>query len=247
MAAEEEVVIRPWSPAWARKYRAEKARLAAVLGRRASCIEHIGSTAVQGLPAKPIVDVAVRLPTLRIIPGLLAPLEAMGYRYMGEFGLPGRHFFIKGEPREFHLHLVDGGTDHWDRWLIFRNLLRRNPDLRRRYAHLKRRLAKKYGRRRQKYTASKSDFVNALVESRLARLARERPRAAEAGGARGGKPAATSTSAPTRRPRPRPDRRQAARTVRRTSATGDRRRASGSTPAPRPTSSPRTAPSRARS
>jgi GrpB-like predicted nucleotidyltransferase (UPF0157 family) len=167
LADGEKVVIRPPSDTWAAKFRKEKAVLAAAMHARTTQIEHIGSTAVRGLSAKPIVDIAVKLPSVKAVPRLVGPLAAVGYTYAGEYGLPGRHFFIKGKPREFHLHLVDGSTDHWDRWLIFRNLLRRSPQLRKKYEDLKKDLARKYADQRPKYTAAKSAFVDALVEPRL--------------------------------------------------------------------------------
>jgi GrpB-like predicted nucleotidyltransferase (UPF0157 family) len=85
---------------------------------------------------------------------------------MGEFGLPGRHFFIKGDPRAYHLHVVDSTTDHWQRWTTFRDLLRTDPLLLKRYERLKVALAGLYHSNREKYTAAKSSFINAVVEGR---------------------------------------------------------------------------------
>ncbi len=149
---------------WFDKYEQERLCLQAVVKDVAQGIEHIGSTSVRGLAAKPIIDIAVRLATVQQVPELLEALARLDYVYEGEYGLPGRHFFTKGEPRAFHLHLVDDTTNHWRRWIAFRDLLRRNPALCQAYQQLKCDLARKYRFDRALYSDSKSDFINAAVQ-----------------------------------------------------------------------------------
>lgn len=149
---------------WFDKYAQERVRLHAVVKDVAQDIEHIGSTSVPGLAAKPIIDIAMRLVTLQQVPELLDPLARFDYAYEGEYGLPGRYFFTKGEPRAFHLHVVDDTTNHWRRWIAFRDLLRRDPALCQAYQQLKCDLARKYRFDRAKYSDSKSAFIDAAVQ-----------------------------------------------------------------------------------
>ena len=148
---------------WSDKYERERVRLYPVVKDVAKGIEHIGSTSVPGMAAKPIIDIAVHLATVKQVPELLEPLARLDYAYEGEYGLPGRHFFTKGEPRAFHLHLVDDTTNHWQRWIVFRVLLRGDPKLCQAYQQLKCELARKYRFDRATYSESKSDFIDAAV------------------------------------------------------------------------------------
>jgi len=161
----EEIRVVEHDPAWGKKYRREAALLEPVFSKGDCEIEHIGSTAVDGLAAKPIIDIAIRIPTVADIPNMILPLAALGYQYEGEFGLPGRHFFTRGKPREYHLHIVDDTTDHWERWITFRDLLRRDPGVREEYLALKLGLADRFRAEREKYTAGKANFINAIVDA----------------------------------------------------------------------------------
>jgi GrpB-like predicted nucleotidyltransferase (UPF0157 family) len=142
----------------------ERARLAAVFDGLAAGIEHIGSTSVPGLCAKPIVDILVGLRELSLSSAEIEAMQRLGYEYLGEFGLPGRLYFRKGEPRTHHVHVVTYGGDHWERHIAFRDVLRSNPEERRRYDELKRRLAAE-GHPREAYTEMKTPFIRE-VEAR---------------------------------------------------------------------------------
>ena len=165
--AELVIEVVPFQENWLVKYAQERAELCRVLADDMQAIEHIGSTSVRGMDAKPIIDIAVLLPTLVWVPKLVDRLASLDYAYQGEYGLSGRHFFIKGEPRAFHLHLVDDTTNHWRRWIAFRNILRREPELRRRYQQLKYDLAKKYRFQRALYSEGKSAFIDSAVRDFL--------------------------------------------------------------------------------
>jgi len=160
---EQEIELVSYMDNWAGKFMKEKARIEDVLSSYPHLIEHIGSTAVPGIEAKPIIDIAVKTESLDLVPRLVEPLADIDYRYEGEFGLPGRHFFTKGTPREYHLHIVDDTTDHWTRWLTFRDLLRSDATVRQAYMELKRSLAEKFRMERQKYTAGKSEFIDTIL------------------------------------------------------------------------------------
>jgi GrpB-like predicted nucleotidyltransferase (UPF0157 family) len=126
-------------------------------------VEHIGSTAVPGLVAKPIIDIAVAVDIPARTPRLIRAVESLGYRYYGTFGLRGRHFFRKGEPATVHLHLVHYKSNHWRVWLDFRDALRAHPEWLRRYEDEKQRLADMFPQDRAAYTAGKSPIVAQIL------------------------------------------------------------------------------------
>lgn len=165
--AELVIEVVPFQENWLVKYGQECAELYRVLKDQVQAVEHIGSTSVPGMDAKPIIDIAVHLSTVALVPRLVDRLATLNYVYQGEYGLPGRHFFIKGDPRAFHLHLVDDTTNHWRRWIAFRDLLRRDPELRETYKQLKHDLARKYKFQRALYSEGKSTFINAAVRDFL--------------------------------------------------------------------------------
>ena len=150
-------------PGWAALFEAEKGRIAAIFDGRAVGIEHIGSTSVPDLRAKPIVDVLVGLRELELSDDEVAAMEQLGYHYLGEYGLAGRLFFRK-EPPTHHVHIVEHGGDHWERQLTFRDALRTDADERQRYDEFKRRLAAE-GHPRDVYTELKTPFIRE-VEAR---------------------------------------------------------------------------------
>lgn len=158
-----QVVIVPYSEAWPRRFAAECGRLRAALPFPGVCIEHIGSTSVPGLAAKPILDLAVALPPSQALLSAVDPLVSLGYRHRGEYGLPGREFFTLGEPATIHVHVVAEGSPHWTAWLRFRDALRGDAALRDRYAALKSGLAIRHAGNRPAYTAAKTEFILSVL------------------------------------------------------------------------------------
>jgi GrpB-like predicted nucleotidyltransferase (UPF0157 family) len=169
------VSLVDYSPEWPRLFEQERAALAAAQGSAVLAIEHIGSTAVPGLPAKPIIDIAAAVPDLGAVGSLVGPLAALGYRHLGEYGLPGRHFFEKGAPVTHHLHVVGEGSAHWRVWRLFRDYLRVNAAEAERYAKFKGKLAARHAEDRDTYTRSKSEFVNAALQKAGRRAGRYKP------------------------------------------------------------------------
>jgi GrpB-like predicted nucleotidyltransferase (UPF0157 family) len=143
-------------PTWAEVFEAERRRLTPVFDGRAVGIEHIGSTSVPDLCAKPIVDVLVGLRELEITEPDIREMEALGYEYLGEYGLPGRLFFRRLGTH--NVHVVKHGGEHWERQLTFREALRTDPEERRRYDQFKRKLAAE-GHPRDVYTELKTPFI----------------------------------------------------------------------------------------
>ena len=160
------VRVVPYDDRWPDLFDAESTRLVDAVtaaGLPGLAIEHVGSTAVPGLAAKPILDIAAGRPP-DILPTTYIPaLESLGYIYRGDGGLPGREFFRRGMLRSHHLHLVELGGPHWDRYLRFRDALRAAPAVRDAYADLKRALAGQFPRDREGYIAGKADFVERVV------------------------------------------------------------------------------------
>ena len=176
----EPVVVVPYDPDWPRQFERERAALAAVFAGCDAAIEHIGSTAVPGLGAKPVIDVLVGLSRLAEAESRIAALEAAGYEYVRKYEtqLPQRRYFRKPRlaPRTFHLHCVVKESDDWVRHLAFRDYLRAHPESAAAYYGLKRALAARLGK--DDYTEAKSPFIDAIVSAALGqrgqRAARQR-------------------------------------------------------------------------
>ncbi len=121
-----------------------------------------------GLGAKPIIDIIVAVRRLAHVGQCIQPLQGIGYEYLGELEIPGRHFFRKppGEDRgarTHHLHMVEYGSDFWEKHLLFRDYLRAHPKVAREYYELKKELVAKYGSDRETYTGAKTSFIEVVV------------------------------------------------------------------------------------
>jgi GrpB-like predicted nucleotidyltransferase (UPF0157 family) len=141
-------------------------RVAECLEDVAVGVEHIGSSSVLGLLAKPIVDLAVGLSVLEDLDAVRTRLEASGWIYRGDAGENGGHVFVlEARPwhRVAHLHGVEYGGAQWLNYLRFRDLLRRSSDARDRYEAVKLRLAQEHGADRKAYTDAKSVVVSSLL------------------------------------------------------------------------------------
>jgi len=149
--------LSPPDPGWVKLYETERSRLSKIAEIMA--IEHIGSTAIQGIKAKPIVDIAAAVSVPADDINIRSALEQIGYTSRGEYGLPGRQFFTLGEPPRIHLHVVAEGSSHWRDWLDFRDYLIAHPDQALEYEKEKMRLAEKHKGNRAAYTQSKSTCV----------------------------------------------------------------------------------------
>lgn len=161
------VIIVDYDPRWPQEYEEERRRILAAIGPTLVAIEHVGSTAVPGLGAKPIIDIMAAVARLDDARACVAPLQHIGYTYVPayEAELPERRYFRKGPPegRTHHLHMVEFGSDFWQRHLRFREALRADPDAAREYERLKRALAAQYGTDRDGYTLAKTAFVESVL------------------------------------------------------------------------------------
>lgn len=161
------VSVVPYSEAWPAEFARLAAGLRATFGAVDVAIEHIGSTAVPGLPAKPVIDVLVGAASLAAIESRIPALVADGFEYVSryEVELPQRRYFVRslpGRPRA-HVHAVERGGDLWQAHLRFRDRLRGDPATCAAYAALKLRLAREHADDKAAYTAAKGPFIAALL------------------------------------------------------------------------------------
>jgi GrpB-like predicted nucleotidyltransferase (UPF0157 family) len=166
------VRVVAYDPRWADLFTAEAKRIGDHCGASALRLEHIGGTSIPGMWAKPIVDILAGRPGTGAIQAYVSALTQAGYEHRGERGVPGREYFRRGEPRSYHLHLVEEGSRLWLDYLAFRDHLRSHSETARHFATLKRTLAARFPRDRDAYLAAKS----ALVEEILLQAAPDSPR-----------------------------------------------------------------------
>jgi GrpB-like predicted nucleotidyltransferase (UPF0157 family) len=163
----EPVIIVDYDPAWLERYEAERARILSAIAPWVAAIEHIGSTSVPGLGAKPIIDIMVAVRSLDDAMQCVEPLGVLGYQYHPEFEdtLPERRYFNRG-PRDdrYHLHMVELTSGFWERHLLFRDYLRAHPEAAQEYERLKRDLAARHRDDRGAYTDAKAAFVRSIEE-----------------------------------------------------------------------------------
>jgi GrpB-like predicted nucleotidyltransferase (UPF0157 family) len=157
------VELAPHTELWHQLFAEEEVHLREAVGEHVVVIEHVGSTAICGLWAKPIIDIAAALRQAADAERCVRPLENIGYEYRGESGIAGRHYFVKGEPRTHHLHMVEFGSEFWRVHLLFRDYLRKNQEVAEEYERLKKDLATKYERDRGAYTEGKSKFIEDVL------------------------------------------------------------------------------------
>jgi GrpB-like predicted nucleotidyltransferase (UPF0157 family) len=156
-----EVRIVPYDPSWPDQFEAEAEILRQLLGESALPIHHVGSTAVPGLSAKPVVDLMVEVPELTLVQSMTSEFEAAGYEVRGEGGIPGRHFVTRNAAgqRTHDVHIFPAGHRELQHMLLFRDRMRENPEEARAYSELKHRLAERYREDPDRYTQEKSKFI----------------------------------------------------------------------------------------
>lgn len=163
----ERVIVVPYDPDWPGRFDRERAILGAVFAGSEATIEHVGSTAVPGLGAKPVIDVMVGLSKLAEAKARISALEAEGYEYVQKYErqFPERRYFRKPRlgPLAYHLHCVVKGSDFWVRHLAFRDYLRAHPESAAAYYELKRELAVRCSK--EDYTEAKSPFIERILAS----------------------------------------------------------------------------------
>lgn len=164
------VSVVPHDPAWRSGFDTAAREILLAWGDEVVQVHHIGSTAVPGLAAKPILDILVEVRDIERLDAFNAGIEQLGYHAMGEFGIPGRRFFIRGgdEHRSHHLHVFRAGSPEVERHLAFRDFLTTHPDRAKQYGDLKVALAKSHPEDIAAYIEGKHHLVLSLEEQALA-------------------------------------------------------------------------------
>jgi len=159
------VLVVPYRPGWKSAFRREAALLRSTFGGAVLGVEHIGSTAVEGMAAKPIIDLMCAVAGLDGARAFRPRLEALGYEYRPDEAVPDRLFFAKGprERRTHHLSLTEPGSTFYEEKLLFRDYLRTHASAAEEYRRLKAGLAGRHASDRASYTEGKRAFVERIL------------------------------------------------------------------------------------
>ncbi|WP_409346490.1 GrpB family protein [Paenibacillus sp. MBLB4367] len=163
----EEVVVTGHNPEWENEYEREKGKIADALNDILAGIEHIGSTSVPGLAAKPVIDMMAGVLELSdLTEKHVDALRSLGYTHVDHSHFPERKFFRRGEWRAgtHHLHVYRINGTHWRSNLLFRNYLRSHPAAMQEYHELKVTLISKHKQDRAAYTEAKAPFIQSIIQ-----------------------------------------------------------------------------------
>ncbi|MDF1964060.1 GrpB family protein [Priestia megaterium] len=163
---DKQVVIEKYTSNWALSFKEEQKFLSGIMSNKAISIEHIGSTSVKGLGAKPILDIMVGVRNLEEVDDFIEPLSNIGYEHVFHREFPNRRFFRKGLWRAgtHHLHIYKYESEEWNNNILFRDYLRKYTDIRDQYNQLKLKLAQKYTFDRVAYTEAKAPFITDVIQ-----------------------------------------------------------------------------------
>jgi len=161
--ANESFELADYDSRWPLLYEQESVLIAGALGDDVIDLQHIGSTSVPGLRAKPIIDILVAVESFAPIEAYARRLEPISYHYHSHEDDVDRLFFWKGTPRTHHLHIVEYATWEHQRHLLFRDYLRAHPDIARWYESIKRELAEAFKGNRPAYTKGKTAFIKSIM------------------------------------------------------------------------------------
>ena len=163
------IVVTAYNPEWPNMFEMEAEKIRQILGPNCVSIFHIGSTSVDGLAAKPIIDIMPIVKNLDAVDLVSGEFEKIGYEYMGEFGIAGRRYLRKGgEERTHQIHIfAQSDQANIQRHLAFRDYLRTHEDVKNAYAKLKRALANKYPYDIDGYCDGKEKFVKEVEAKAL--------------------------------------------------------------------------------
>lgn len=161
------VKIEEYNPEWKDEFLKEKILLEQQLHDFDVDIQHVGSTSIAGCWAKPIIDIAIGVESLKYGEQLIPVLATIGYVYAGDAGIPGRHFFKRknGELSTHYIHLEPLGGKLWNNHILFRDYLYRYPELIGEYSNLKRDLENNFSEDRNKYAEGKNPFIEKIIET----------------------------------------------------------------------------------
>lgn len=155
------VILKKYHEKWARAFEEEKTNLKKLFDDAVIDVQHIGSTAIPNISAKPIVDMLMAVRSLSEVPKMRSALEDAGYTFRENGSDDIQILFVKGpgERRTHHLHITELGSPEWRNSIAFRDYLRAHPDEAARYEELKKELAARYANEREMYTAVKQEYI----------------------------------------------------------------------------------------
>ena len=166
------ITVVDYNPLWVKKYEEESLHIKDILSDNCIAIYHIGSTSVEGLAAKPIIDIMVAVRSLEKVDCVAEAFSKIGYEYLGEFGIEGRRYLRKGgDERTHQIHIFQ--ADDWNnigRHLAFRDYMRTHEKEREKYAQIKIELAKKFPYDIDGYCDGKENFVREMEEIALSQF-----------------------------------------------------------------------------
>lgn len=165
------IQITPYNEAWAEAFQNEAKAIMAALPESGIQVEHIGSTSVEGLAAKPIIDIMIGISDFSTADEYIPLVTSLGYEYISKYEnqMPFRRFFIKRnlDSKSHHIHMVEIATPFWERHLRFRDYLRSHPETRDAYAKLKMGLVEKDWPDENAYAEAKTDFIRSVERKAL--------------------------------------------------------------------------------
>ncbi len=157
------VGVVSYNPNWKKMYKEESEKIKNILNDIIVDIHHIGSTAIPGIKAKPVIDILVEVKNIKAVDQYNNKMEELRYEVMGEHGIPKRRFFRKGgNKRTHHIHIFQAGNEEIERHINFKEYLITHPDKGREYSKLKEKLVNKYAYDVENYTNGKSDFIKEI-------------------------------------------------------------------------------------
>jgi len=160
-----EIELIPHDPEWEKVFLEEKRKLKEIIGDIVLDIEHVGSTSIKTICAKPIIDIGISIRKYEDGFECIKPLEELGYLYKGECGVPRRHYFRTNDVIvKFHISMFPVASEEWRDQILFRDYLNQNPDIAREYEKLKFKLMKEFSGDRFQYWQHKAPFIKSVLE-----------------------------------------------------------------------------------
>ena len=163
----DKVQLIPYCSDWPQEFELEKERLQKILGDTAIAIEHVGSTSIPGLSAKPILDIAVAVDSIQTLTKLIPVLTEAGYDVLDSIERCGEVLARKGPPecRTHYIHVEVISSTYWNNHILFRDYLLKHPEYIAKYEELKKSLEANFKDDRKKYTATKKEFIQSILKS----------------------------------------------------------------------------------
>ncbi|OCQ88991.1 hypothetical protein BCD64_04410 [Nostoc sp. MBR 210] len=163
------IEVVPHNPHWRSQFETESKQIALAFSENVVTIHHIGSTSIPNIYAKPIIDFLIEVKDITKVDEQISVMEALGYEFMGEFGIPGRRYFRKEKEniRTHNVHTFEVNSPEIIRHLAFRDYMITHPEAAQKYSELKRQLAKQYSNDINGYMNGKDSFIKEIEQKAL--------------------------------------------------------------------------------